>query len=307
VTATPADGALYVHYLKFKNECLSRDGFEFQSFFEGIMEKADPTFIKVKPSGREGDWKNDGYSTATKTVFQVYAPENLTVAKTVVKITEDFSGALVRWGDDMQGWVFVWSAHKGLPPQVLDTLNKIKSGNPTIACDDWGHQALWDVVKQLSAQDRVELLGPIPILDAEATRVIVGVTAAEIQVLLAYIEEASPTPLDENLDQVALGEKLDRNAFSDPIRTIINGSLPLLGTVGYYVNNHPLPDFSQRVARDLAAVYERLKTRLEGDSDAIFVGLVEELAPSAHAHERRYWGAVATISYYFELCDIFER
>ena len=63
----------------------------------------------IKPMGKEGDWKADGYSTNTGTIYQCYAPEDMTGAETAKKIVEDFEGARSRWQDKMRRWVFVWS------------------------------------------------------------------------------------------------------------------------------------------------------------------------------------------------------
>jgi hypothetical protein len=307
LAVTPPDPVLYVHRLKFQVECFRRVGLEFQSFFEQIMEKADRTFITVKASGREGDWKNDGYSRGTKTVYQVYAPEGLTAAAAVAKINEDFPGARERWAGKMKGWTFVWSSEKGLPPQVLDTLLEIERANQDIKVDDWGREDLWCVVRDLDERDRVELLGPTPIPTQATTNLIVQVTASEVQALLNFVSEQEITPSDDDLTLLDLREKMDKNAFSTPVRAVINGGLPLLGTVGYYVNHHPDARFSQRVSAALLSAYDDLRAAFEGDNDAIFFGLVDRVAPAAQPDERSYWAAVAIIDFYFELCDIFER
>lgn len=113
------------HSQSFRLSCALRHGAEFQSFFEDIMGKVDPTFVKIKPSGAEGDWKCDGWLPASGTCFQVYAPQELKVAETVAKIEADFAGAREHWGEDMKVWTFVWSAEAtGLPAAVLDVLNR---------------------------------------------------------------------------------------------------------------------------------------------------------------------------------------
>ncbi len=103
------DHELYWQWLRFENECLKRRGSDLQTFFEAVMNKVYTSFQTVKPWGREGDRKCDGFSPATGTLFQVYAPEDMTDSAAVAKIEEDFAGAKEHWGD-FKRWVFVWSA-----------------------------------------------------------------------------------------------------------------------------------------------------------------------------------------------------
>ena len=48
------------HYLtlQFRQKIYLKDGAEFQSFFEDVMEKAFPDFQKIKPYGKMGDAGN---------------------------------------------------------------------------------------------------------------------------------------------------------------------------------------------------------------------------------------------------------
>jgi hypothetical protein len=71
------------------------------------LQKSDASFLTVKPMGREGDWKSDGFSLNTGTVFQCYAPEELTGAEAARKVREDFQGACKCWQEKMLAWTFV--------------------------------------------------------------------------------------------------------------------------------------------------------------------------------------------------------
>ena len=56
-------------------------------------------FQKVKPYGKKGDLKCDGYHESLRRVYQVYAPEKMNEKKTIAKIDEDFQGAVGHWGE----------------------------------------------------------------------------------------------------------------------------------------------------------------------------------------------------------------
>ncbi|MBY8853850.1 hypothetical protein K7G98_38730, partial [Saccharothrix sp. MB29] len=93
-------------------------------------------FVRVRPAGKDGDRKCDGYQQSTHTVFQVYAPSRIDLAKWVSKIKEDFAGAKDQWAS-MKSWIFVHNQHDGLPPDVLQALLKIKEDNPSLIIDQW--------------------------------------------------------------------------------------------------------------------------------------------------------------------------
>ena len=78
-----------------ENRFLKKKGNEFQDFFSEIMEKCHPgDFQRVRPWGKSGDKKNDGFLKSERRLFQVYAPNDMTEAAARKKITEDFAGAV---------------------------------------------------------------------------------------------------------------------------------------------------------------------------------------------------------------------
>ena len=84
------------HYeLVYERNFLKFKGNEFQDFFSSLMEKCYPgDFQRIRPWGKFGDRKNDGYLKSQRTLFQIYAPNEMKSAEAVAKINEDFYGAL---------------------------------------------------------------------------------------------------------------------------------------------------------------------------------------------------------------------
>ncbi len=291
------------HSLIFRVQCAERTGTEFQTFFEQIMERVDSSFVRVKPSGSEGDWKCDGWLPSSGTCFQVYAPEGLTVSDTVAKIKVDFAGALKEWGEKMKCWIFVWSAQeKGVPAAILDCLTDLGQENDDIEIGQWGRERLWEEVKLLPEPDRIDLLGVVPIPEE-----ITATTDHEVQVLLTYVAHQPIPDLDADLELVELEKKMDRNELDDGVRLLIKAAMPIVPTVEHYVANNPDQRFSQRVAVSLGERYEELKGPLDGDPNAVFGGLLDRIAGDAAPQSKERWAAVAIVAHYFELCDIFER
>lgn len=103
----------------FRCAFLEKGGEAFQDLFSSIMEKRYPSdFIRTRPWGNQGDRKNDGYVRSTRTLFQVYAPNDLSEAATLAKIDEDYLGAIPFWKAHFDQWVFVHNSVIGLGPGV---------------------------------------------------------------------------------------------------------------------------------------------------------------------------------------------
>ena len=81
------DPLLLNHWLWWKLLCHEADGDAFQRLFEKVMQKVEPSFVRVRPYGNIGDRKNDGmllYEEAD-VVYQVYSPDELKQAETKKK------------------------------------------------------------------------------------------------------------------------------------------------------------------------------------------------------------------------------
>jgi hypothetical protein len=292
----------HYHYLAFKNACHERKGAAFQAFFEQIMQKHDSSFIAVKPAGRDGDWKCDGFSSGSGTVYQCYAPDGMKIARAAAKVKEDFAGARKYWTAEMRSWIFVWSAHDALHPQVLKALEKVRKGKHGVAIGDWGRERLWTIVKAFSNEARSEILGVAPHPGAPQ-----DTTPADIQILLNFLTR-QPLKLDSTgFDLTEISEKLQKNKLSDSVRALVTPAVPIARMVQDYIGRHPDPDYSSRVANALATEYQRLVASGIADPDQIFWMLAKYTAGNDVKDPKRFWAALGIVSYYFELCDIFER
>ena len=119
------------YYLKFELEFQSKNGNEFQSFFNQIMTIRYPgDFIATCPWGQDGDQKCDGYKLSTGTLYQVYAPYEMKKSDTIRKMKKDFNGALENWGEKMKTWAFVHNAVRGNPPHVVQQLADFEENIP---------------------------------------------------------------------------------------------------------------------------------------------------------------------------------
>ena len=299
---TREEFSLSHHEIKLELELYRRVGRSFQDLFEQIMQKCDPSFLTVKPMGRAGDWKSDGFSLHSGTVYQCYAPEDMTGAEAAKKIIEDFTGGQNHWKEKMLAWVFVWSSDRALPPQVVNSLAELRSKHPNLSIGHIGREGLWQIVKQFPIEDRIAILGSVPDLsDVPAT------TALEIQVLMKHMgKQTANMPDHPSFDLTAIAEKLQRNRLSAAVTNTVRPAMPVARLVREYVTQMPDPSFSEFIAIDLAAKYREL-AESANDPDVIFGSLVDYVLGEQRVDPKFFWAAAGIVTHYFELCDVFER
>lgn len=146
-------------WLWFKYRCQESSATEFQRLFEEIMKRHKPEFMQIRPYGNIGDRKADGLFRAEGVVFQVYSPDELTQASVVKKIDEDLDGAVSAWADDIKSWTFVYNVRRGLPPDISMILNEKQRQYPHIVIGDVSNDGLWEILRELTPQQRAEILG----------------------------------------------------------------------------------------------------------------------------------------------------
>ena len=297
------DVTLAWHRLRFELKWIKLSGLEFQGFLEKVMAKLEPDFIPVLPSGSEGDRKSDGYVPSKSLHLQAYAPPTgINAAKTIEKINEDFRGLIQHW-PDTRYWAFVWNTPRGgLPPQVIERLGELKAENLEVEIEPWGMETLWQRVRDLSEQDRNDLLGLAPGME--------GITRIDSADVLSMLNSLADQPIpapDTDFTLVEIGEKMARNGLGDGVRLLLTAAYGLVPTVQNYLNRHPDPAFSERISQALKDLYASRAEDLADSSDALFGSMVEAIATPATPASPRYWAAAAIVGHSFELCDIFER
>src|SRR5262249_42655480 len=132
------------------------------------MERGYPAdFQKVKPYGKVGDKKCDGYHQSVKRVYQVYAPEKMNSAEANAKIDDDYAGAVEHWKENLGTWVFVHNQWRGIPPDVLKKLLALHKEDG-IKVLRWSESELRIEFFRLPQEIQVLLLGPAPTAQALA-------------------------------------------------------------------------------------------------------------------------------------------
>lgn len=174
----------------FRIAFLESKGDGFQRLFEKLMSKAHPNdFMACRPWGNVGDRKNDGYLPSARTLFQSYAPNELSAADAIKKINEDFEGAKEHWEEHFDEWTFVHNAPDGrLGPHIIEALAKLKQDNPKIKIGHCGYEEMLAKFRQLSLEDLESWFGPSLTMEAN-----VNLGFGDLAAVLTHIS-ITPSP-----------------------------------------------------------------------------------------------------------------
>lgn len=142
--------------LQFWLQVHQKSGTEFQTFFEGIMEKAYPGFQRIRPYGQEGDKGNDGYRPAEGIYYQAYAPRDATEkeADAAAKFKEDFAKLKKSWDQisTIKELNFVYNEKgSGLTIKLEEAKAELKAANPQIEFKIFTPKHLEEIFLSLSS------------------------------------------------------------------------------------------------------------------------------------------------------------
>jgi hypothetical protein len=148
--------------LQFREKIWKKNGKEFQTFFEEIMNKALSDFRKIKPYGKMGDGGNDGYIGKNGIYFQVYAPNEPIINDRAAskKFQDDFSTLQRQWDDisKITKYNFVYNDKYSGSIQLLEAAKKkLSSENPEINFNLLLAEDLERIFFSLSEADLIDL------------------------------------------------------------------------------------------------------------------------------------------------------
>lgn len=284
----------------FRIAFLEKRGEAFQDLFSSIMEMKYPgDFVRTRPWGKQGDRKNDGYLHSARTLFQVYAPNELAEVATVTKIDEDFYGAIPNWSDHIDTWVFVHNSMQGLGPGVTKKLFDLDRDHPNVRVRSWGFEDLRRLVFELSLPNLITLLGPIP-----SRTDLINVQYPEVEKVLRTLENR-PSSSNDEIRPVP-PRKLEANSLSDAVALLLKSGMGASNRVRDYFNSYFDPKLGDRVAEAFRCEYVALRNANLAPDD-IFARLQLIGNGTLFATPARQVATLTVLAYLFEECDIFER
>lgn len=285
---------------RFENLFLRSKGNEFQSLFErlmGLVYKGD--FMACRPWGNQGDRKNDGFLMSERRLFQVYAPNEMEATKAIAKITEDFEGAKVHWGEHFDEWVFAHNAVDGLPPHVQEVILSFGKTNPGIKIEPWGLEEFRVIFRRLSADDLASWFGPVP---DEGTKVRLGFD--DLRPVLESISRRA-APVDSNVKEVPMG-KIEANALSESVAALMKSGMSKAPLVERFFSQWHDESLGETVAEAFRVEYRKMRDQSLTPND-IFTELQSWAGGSQRGTPEHQVAVLTVLAYYFERCDIFEQ
>ncbi|HEX3430793.1 MAG TPA: ABC-three component system protein [Rhizomicrobium sp.] len=291
--------------LSFELKVSRSYGIQFQDFFSTVMEKYHGTdFVRIRAFGSLGDKGCDGYVQSTGATYQCFGKSHdssVNVQKLVDKVGDDYATAATHLNSIMKEWHFAHNLVDGLPVNVVQKIELLRSDNPHHKFGLIGPSGLEVLVLQLSPDDLHPLLGPAA--TAEDTRNLQLEEVRDlIQNLMAKID-AKPnisgpiTPVPTT--------KLEFNKLPAHWVGLIRLGMQNAGYVQQYIDEHRDPEVGERLAKIFGDQYRTLK--LEGLAPvAIMNSLYERVTGVGSVTAQRQVAAQALLSHLFESCDIFE-
>jgi len=291
--------------LKVENALLRLKGNAFQDWFSELMQLRFPggDFVRVRPWGKLGDRKNDGYIRSRRTLCQVHAPDEAsgatTLRKILRKIDEDFAEAKPYWQEHFDVWVFVHNSPSGLPADVLKHLLDKQAANQPIQLRDWGPADMRTFLFELSDEHIARHLGPAP-----GRRDFENLGLKDLTPVLLKLAAQEPMP-EVDVRPVPPG-KIEANALSPSVSQLLKAGMPKADLVQRFFDNFHDSSLGDRIAAAFKERYAELRGTGLGP-DAIFSRLVQYAGGLDDESVEHSAAVLSVIAYLFEQCDIFER
>ncbi len=285
----------------FEIAFLRSKGEAFQSLFNRLMERAyRADFIACRPWGSAGDGKNDGFLKSQRRLFQCYAPNEMTDAKAIKKITEDFTEALPHWGGLFDKWSFVHNAADGLPRHVHKLILDLEMAKPGITIEPWGLEELRVVFRTLSLADLESWFGYVPSGVSEA-----HIGFEDLRLILEEIQ-ARAVPPDQSPSIVQPG-KLKANHLSASVATLLRTGSSRAYVVKEFFESWDDETYGEKLQKAFRDCYLNLKQRTPSlHPNEIFEELLTWAGGATRGKASRELAVLAVLAYFFDSCDIFE-
>ena len=123
--------------LQFWYKIHTKNGKEFQSFFENIMQKVSQIFKKLSHMEKKVMHGNDGYIKQLGVYYQVYAPDTPSTkeAEAAKKLKDDFEKLKNEWNQisEIKKYYFVYNdKNMGSIQRLEEIITLLSKTNPNI-------------------------------------------------------------------------------------------------------------------------------------------------------------------------------
>ena len=275
-------------------------GTAFHDLFADLMQNAwAGDFQKVRPYGRTGDLKCDGYWTSRKCVFQCYGPESMKERVVIAKIKEDLSGAVTHWQGKINEWGFVHNNTVGLTANVVQYLDDLRTKHPAIEISEWAWPQIREQFDNLSNEACVDLFGHPP-----TTTSLDQIGFAELRPVVEQIAKREADPLI-SLSSPPSVTKLEKNSLDEDSAQFLQIGRRRVRLVEEYFAQHHDPGLGDKIAKAMQVQYKMLTDTGFGPNEVLIE--LQRFAGWGNGDTNSHNASVlAVITYFFDRCDIFE-
>ena len=299
----------YIARIIFKNRLLTSNGQAYEDLFVSVMIASCLDFQPVKPHGKEGDQKNDGFNKKTGQYYQVYAPEGLSGKETITNNKLDLSikGLFNFWQNisPIKHFYYVINDHyEGVWPSTHNELAKIQDTYQieaeTFLCKD-----LEEVFLLLPIEKMIEILGGF----LPSSSSILDIDISVLGEIVYYLMNFNPKPIDEYFpENPDFDKKITFNKLSKYYGSLLNAAF-----YQDYIINEYFSLNSQFAKHQLKLIFSdfykealySIPPDIENRADHLFQFIWDKASPKNTTTVKD--AVLVLMSHYFESCDIFEE
>ena len=299
---------IIIHIIRSK--IMISSGTVFEDLFSTIMREGNLDFRQVKPQGKFGDKKNDGFISSTGEYFQVYSPEEPEDKKHksgAKKALDDFKGLHEYWNDLYKVRVYnfvINDKYRGTYPEVHKSLANITK-DFKIKTRLFDAKKLEDSFLGLSRSKIEGIIGGLP--DPSNISLDYSVLNDVVEYL---IRKDSHTSKVDKLRVPDFDEKIKFNNLSDYVARMLNNASLSLYQLEEYFDTYGSKNVRDILKIEFVEMYKKYSQNDLSDDD-IFIRILETVSNSTGKvnSKKKYIreSVLVLMAYYFESCDIFKE
>lgn len=127
-----------------EDRIVNQEGNSFQDFCNRLFFTLYPDdFSPVRPGGRSGDVKNDGYCPKERIFLGAHATRGESISKTKLKIKGDLEGCIAKH-PDIKTWIYL--TNDVLIGEVHQFVDELRINNPKVDVQIWDHLKIANVI-----------------------------------------------------------------------------------------------------------------------------------------------------------------
>lgn len=289
----------YILRIIFKNRILESNGQAFEDIFTKIMNYRESDFQAIKPWGKIGDRKNDGYIKSKGIFFQVFAPEDISKSypEVIKKLNTDFSGLKTHWSPINEFYFVVNEKYLGVNPDSENEVQQLKVAYGLKNASFLTAKDLENWLFELRDDEILTIVGSIP--DPSEINVLeYSVINEVINHIMNLSGHQGKVPKIQLPDWE---KKIQFNNLSQTVKLMLDNASIHVTDLEIFLSNQG--NFLSDSLRDkLNEIYESNKVGLLGDE--LFFSILRIASPKVTLPFQN--STLVIMAKYFESCDIFE-